>query len=156
MSANLITRIAARIDATFDVPAEVRDAAAEELATIARNKKMSAAKLSAQVIEDTLTEFMPDEDEGTMTDEINAEHLESIREGMAAEDDSNVAALKAQDLTPADEPAPAKATKARKANKDDAPTESRKGAHADCTHEVTKAARARCRRERAKALAVAA
>ncbi|MFW2239268.1 hypothetical protein ACVH9Z_34325 [Rhodococcus opacus] len=153
MAATLATRIADRLAAEYTVPADILDGVVEELATIARGKKMSAAKLPANVISDTISEYLGD----SMTDEINEASLESIREGMADEDDNaqKLTALKAQKLTPADEPAP-KATKARKAKADDAPKESRKGAHADCTHEVTKAARARCRRERARALAVAA
>lgn len=84
MSASLVTRIAARIDAAFDVPADVRDAAAEELATIARGKKMSAAKLSAQVIEDTLYEYMPAEDDEEQ------EAIEYAEEAEAAIEDPEI------------------------------------------------------------------
>lgn len=152
MAATLATRIADRLAAEYTVPADILEGVVEELVTIARGRKLSAAKLPANVISDTISEYLGD----SMTDEVNEAALESIREGMADEDDNaqKLTALKAQKLTPADEPTP-KATKARKA-KDDAPKESRKGAHADCDHETTKAARARCRRERAKALAVAA
>lgn len=99
------------------------------------------------------------EDEGTMTDELNAASLEGMREGVnadLAEDDTREEQV--EEIIDMLHTAPkfdVEAHNAAVAERDakEAAAKARRGAHADCDHEATKSARAKCRRERAKAAA---
>lgn len=117
------------------------------------------------------------DDAPTMTDEINAASLESMREGVNAdltteqlEDVEEILDMlhtapafdvEAHNAAVAERDAKEAAAKARRGAhadcdeaKGDAPTRPA-GSHAECDHPRTKAGRAACRRERAKAAAAA-